>query len=614
VTSDYQALDPATPAFRPDGTLFSERYEDVYASSAGALEQARHVFLGGNGLPDRWRGAGGFTIVETGFGAGLNFLAAWQAWKAGRQSGDRLDFVSVEKHPFAAADLARIHAAFPDLAPFSRMLVARYPVLLPGFHRLHLADGVTLTLLLGEAATMLGQLEARADAFFLDGFAPARNPDMWSDAVFRELGRLAAPGATCATYTVASAVRAGLEAAGFAVEKQPGFGGKRDMLAGRLAGVRESGPAPASQRALVIGAGLAGAACAHRLAARGWAVEVLERHGAPAQEASGNPAGLVRPVLSLDWNLHSRFTTGAFLYAVRHVGDLRQAAEVAVGEGGVLQVARDAGRFDKQQRLVEQFRLPEELLRTVDAQEAASLAGAPVSGAGWWFPQAAWIAPASLCQASLQVTGTVHCRFGVGIAALGQRAGEWEVLDAAGGVLARAPVVVLANGHDAARLAPGLPLRQVRGQMSFLPVREGRDLRIAVCREGYVTPAIAGFHYAGASFNEGMAETAERVEDHQGNLDRVERMLPGFAARIDAASLKGRVAFRAAPPDRLPLCGPLAQPGLYACTGLGSRGMTWGALAAELVASRIAGDPLPLERSLVAALAPDRFGKTAPQD
>ncbi|MGH8760747.1 MAG: tRNA (5-methylaminomethyl-2-thiouridine)(34)-methyltransferase MnmD, partial [Burkholderiales bacterium] len=288
MTFSFQPIVPATPAFRSDGTLYSPQFDDVYASAAGTLAETRHVFLQGNGLPERWRNSGRFTIIETGFGAGLNFLATWQAWREAAPGHARLHFVSVEKHPFARADLAGIHARFPELRALAGQLLALYPPLLPGFHRLHLDQGrVTLTLLFGEAAVMLNHLDAGADAFYLDGFAPARNPQMWSDAVFADIGRLASPGTSVATYTVAGVVRQRLVKAGFEVEKREGFAGKREMLAGGFAGKAAVNESRTDKRAVVIGAGLAGSACAQRLAERGWAVEIIERHAAPAQGASG---------------------------------------------------------------------------------------------------------------------------------------------------------------------------------------------------------------------------------------------------------------------------------------------------------------------------------------
>ena len=613
VTFSFQPIVRATPAFHSDGTLYSQQFDDVYASAAGTLAETRHVFLQGNELPERWRNSGRFTIIETGFGAGLNFLATWKAWREAAPGYARLHFVSVEKHPFARTDLAGIHARCPELRALAGELLGRYPPLLPGFHRLHLDHGrVTLTLLFGEAALMLSQLDASADAFYLDGFAPARNPQMWSEAVCAEIARLAAPGATVATYSVAGAVRQGLTRAGFAVEKREGFAGKREMLAGRFAAGSSANESHTDKRAVVIGAGLAGSAIAQRLAERGWAVEIIERHPAPAQAASGNPAGLVRPVFSLDWNTLSRFTSAAFLYALRHNAALAElSGNLIQGTGGVLQLARDDNHFAKQQRILERFALPPELVQLIEARQATELAAAPVAGPGCWFPEAVWMKPESICRANLdRASARTRCLFQSDADALRRTEQEWEVVDSSGGVLARAPVVILANAHFAGRFSQTakLPLRPVRGQVSLLPARAGMRLRIAVCRDGYITPALDGMHCLGSSFNEGMLEESSRVEDHAANLRRLELMLPGFGAGVEPDSLVGRVAFRAMSTDGLPVLGELlSEPGLFTCLALGSRGMTWAALAAEIVASRIDGDPMPVERDLLAALAVGRF-------
>jgi len=228
-------LHPATLQFAPDGTPRSELFDDIYHSADGGLEQARHVFLNGNNLPERWRGRDRFVIVETGFGLGLNFLASWAAWREDAARSRVLHFISCELHPFQVDDLERVHANWPELAPLAAQLRARWPALTDGMHCLHLEDGrVCLTLYFGDACEGLAQIDARADAFFLDGFSPAKNPAMWSTQLFHLLSRLAAPGATLATWSVAGKVREGLRHARFTVSMSPGFGGKRQMLRGTL--------------------------------------------------------------------------------------------------------------------------------------------------------------------------------------------------------------------------------------------------------------------------------------------------------------------------------------------------------------------------------------------
>src|SRR5262249_10442398 len=293
-------LVPARLAFDPGGVPYSEAYGDVYHSADGGPAQARAVFLAGNALPGRWRGRTSFTVVETGFGLGLNFLVTCAAFLEDTGAPARLHYVSVEKHPFSKVDPPKARGRPPDPPPLASELVEAWPLPLPGFHRLHLARGrVALTLIFGDAREALPQLAARADAFYLDGFAPEKNPELWSPAIARELARLAAPGATLATWTVAGSVRAALAQAGFAVEKRPGFGHKREMLAGSYRGRAESSAGP-DRRVAIVGAGIAGTSCAERLASRGWEVALIERHARVAREASGNPVGLLRPALHLE--------------------------------------------------------------------------------------------------------------------------------------------------------------------------------------------------------------------------------------------------------------------------------------------------------------------------
>ena len=606
----FSALTPARFELDAQAALYSTLYGDVYASANGAFAQAVHVFLRGNQLPQRWRAARTFVIVETGFGAGVNFLAAWEAWHSTAPPGARLHYISVEKHPFLRDDLARVWFRWPHCKALAQQLLANYPLPLAGFHRLHLNSGrVVLTLLFGDVVDVLPELEARADAFFLDGFAPAKNPQMWSERVFSQLARLAAPGATAATYTVAAAVREGLQRAGFSVRKAPGFGNKQEMLCAhfeaRRAATLDRRP-PAS--AIVIGAGLAGSACATQLTARGVDIEVIERHASPATEASGNPAGLLMPAFSLDWNLPTRLTVCAFLYALRRLPPL-------LGRGwfqtGVLQLARDDAHLMRHQRIIERYRLPPALVQIVDADEASILAGQRVAGPGWWLPSAGWADPAQVCRADL---AGARCTFGRHVARLRRQRDEvWEALDETGAVLGRAPLVILANAHGAAALlgeaAP--PLSVTRGQVSLMPQTVGTGLRAPVCREGYVTPAVDDVHCVGASYQVGSDDLSTHLEDHVGNLQRLERLLPGYATGVDASRLSGRVALRAVASDRIPLLGPCRQDadGLFACVGLASRGLAYAPLLAETLACMISGEPLPVERTLAARLSPTRFAR-----
>lgn len=569
------------------GTPWSLQFGDRYYSEEGGPGQSRHVFLGGNGLPQRWRGRESFTILETGFGLGLNFLQTWQMLRGDREAPRRLHFVSLEKHPLCAADLEVVHRRWPELAPLATQLTAAWPPLIAGLHRLHFERGrVILTLAFGDAATLLGELHAPVDALYLDGFAPSKNPELWSPAACRELARLARPGATLATWCVATQVRADLAAAGFELQTRSGYGRKREMLCGA-----KPGPPPARRPpercAAVIGGGLAGTCVAERLASRGWRVALYERHAALAQEASGNRTGVLQPVLNLADAPNARFARAAFLYALRHFDHLRA---VSWRPSGVLRLAADEQHATRLALIVEKCALPPKVVRTVTVEEAASLAGHAVRGGGLWFPQGGWAHPGSVCEAAVaREAERITVRFGKSVAA---------------DQLFEVPVVVDASGSLLARY--GLPLAAVRGQVSYLPAARERQLDIAVTGEGFIAPVAGGGHCIGATFDHDDTDHAVRAADHTANLARLEAMLPGFARGLDARALEGRVGYRSTTPDRLPVFGEV-RPGLMVATGLGARGLLWAPLAAEVLASQLEDEPLPVERSLAQAIGPRRF-------
>jgi tRNA 5-methylaminomethyl-2-thiouridine biosynthesis bifunctional protein len=611
------ALAPAAIGFDARGIPSSPLYGDVYHSADGGAAQARHVFLAGNGLPARWRGRRQFTILETGFGLGLNFLETWRAWEDDPERPARLHFVSVEAHPVTAQDLLRAHAGRPEHTDRLRALAAAWPLPLAGFHRLHFpgkAGSITLTLLLGAAERMLPQLQAHADALYLDGFAPDRNPELWSPQVFAALARLCAPGATLATWSVAGDVRTGLSQAGFRVEKRQGFGAKRDMLAGEFAAtsISEHAFTPPARRALVLGAGLAGTACAARLAARGWDVDLIEREARPAEGASGNPLALAAPLLNLADGPNARFSRAAFLCALRHFAALSDHGLSPIGRG-VLRVARDERGAQRFAQLIEVLGVPTGLASYSHSGEGARHVGRAVARDGLWLPGGVTLAPADLCKANLDSAGTrVHAHFHRAVTSLAYHAGGWEALDAAGRVIAAAPVAILANAIDALQFAPGqLRLEAIRGQVTLLPAGAARRLDAAVTGESHALPFPDGRILIGAGFQPGDQDLSVRVADHADNMARIQTQLPGLCAGLDPGTLTGRAGFRTVTPDRLPLFGALQtfhdEPGLFVAAGLGARGLVWATLGAELIAAQLEGEPWPVERELVAAVHPDRF-------
>lgn len=614
---------PVTPARIEFGEVpAAPDFGDVYHPRIGALEQARHVFLHGNGLPGRWRGRDRFVMLETGFGLGNNFLAAWDAW---RDDGDRcrqLVFASVERHPPTRADLARAHAA-SALPALAAALVAAWPPLVHGLHAIDFDGGrVRLLLAFGDVADWLPELALQADAILLDGFAPARNPAMWDARVLKAIGRRAAPGATAATWSVARELREGLVGAGFEVGRAPGIGGKREITVARHAPrfARPAPPAPALREAAVVGAGLAGAAIARALADEGWKVTVLDRHAAPAAETSANPGGLFHGTVHADDGPHARWLRAAALCAQRTIGPL-----VAAGLTGQVQgLLRLGGRDgDALRRLAERQGLPADWVEVLDPAAASALAGVAVAQAAWHFPGGGWVSPAALVRHWMD---GLRFQGGAAVDRL-QRAGDaWHLLDATGRSVHAAPVVVLANASDALRLAApfgyAAPVRRVRGQVTAWTAGAS-PLARPLAGDGYALPLAGGGLLCGATSQPGDEDPALRDADHRHNLERLQR-LTGLAPP-PGARLEGRVGWRLQTDDRLPIAGALPDlrapadalrrwprvDGLWIGAALGGRGITLAPLLGRLLAAQIAHAPLPLERSLVDAVDPARWALRA---
>ncbi len=583
-------LIPARLRFTQQGVPYSEAFDDVYHSAAGAVGQARHVFLNGNHLTERWAGRERCVILETGFAAGINFLATWQAWRRDPRRPRRLHFVSIEKHPFAAADAKSIFASLPEIRSEAAELAAKWPTLVPGAQRIELDGGsVVLTLFFADVG-VARDLRLAADAFYLDGFAPAKNPDMWTPALMRSLARLAAPGATAATWSVAATVRHALEETGFVVEKRAGFGEKKEMLVARYVKPGRIFSTPEKKSATVIGAGLAGAAVCERLCARGWSVTLLERHAGPAREASGNHAAAFHPLVSPDDSVFARVTRAAFLASLQRWPSLAARWD----ECGVLQLARDEKETLSQRRSVAALALPPDYAQLVSRDEAAGHAGTPVAAGGLWFPRGGWVQPASLAEAQLFACGErLERRFNTEVTAL-----------------PKDNYIILANAGEALRLhpLPHLRLRRVRGQVTYVSAASVDAPRAVVLRGGMVLPALDELCVVGATYDLEDEDPAPRVESHASNLERAAGILPGFT--FDPTLVHGRVAFRAVAPDRLPIVGRISNE-VHGAFAYGSRGLLWSTLAAELIASELEGEPLPMEGTLCDALSPARFAKRA---
>ncbi len=562
-----------------EGIPRSAAYGDVYYSAQDGLAETRHVFLAANHLPARMQGRAHFCVGETGFGTGLNLLALWQMWDALPEPKPRLHFITLDRHPLAAEDMARAHASWPELAEYSAQLLAAIPPPFPGPHRCYFAEGrLCVDFLWGEAADMLARYapaegRARVDAWFLDGFSPAKNPDMWHEALYAQLARLSTPEATIATFTSAGHVRRGLIAAGFAVQRAPGFGRKREMLAGAR---NDSMAVPSvNSPALVIGAGIAGCGVAWRLAGQGREVVLLEAGTAPGAGASGNPAAAFLPYFTLDWSLRGRIYANGFAQS-RHLYEQLRARGHTLGETcGAIALAMDDETRLRQQKRTEALALPEGMAQWVEAAEASDLAGVKLPFGGLHYPQAGWVQMRTVCDALLAEAGAnVQLRANSRVQRLWHENAQWCVALENGETL-RSDLVVLANGHEAARLLPQLGIEPVRGQLiRFAPPPPLAGLRKLLNFKHTLMPAIQGRSLLGSSFVHHDAGMEYRPEEAMRPLNDLRCIFPEIEPEQLLAEAEPWIGIRAAQARRMPLVGPApGQPeGLYLHLAHGARG------------------------------------------
>ncbi|MFZ9036067.1 MAG: bifunctional tRNA (5-methylaminomethyl-2-thiouridine)(34)-methyltransferase MnmD/FAD-dependent 5-carboxymethylaminomethyl-2-thiouridine(34) oxidoreductase MnmC [Francisellaceae bacterium] len=632
--------------WRDDGVPVSGIFNDIYFSMEDGLFESRHVFLAHNNLKNRFEDletGQHFVIAETGFGTGLNFLATWQLWLSCNKREGRLHFISIEKYPLDCADLTRALACFPELEKLVQRLLAYYPLRYEGQITLSLADDLDLTLIFTDVVKAIKGLVARVDAWYLDGFAPAKNPDMWSDVLFAGMAGLSHRQTTFATFTVAGQVRRGLEAAGFKVEKTKGFGRKKQMIYGHYQG-EESGislphktpyfslpkPSCIPDRVAIIGAGMAGMAVAYALSRYKIAGDIFDKEASLAQAASGNAFGILRPYLNKDQNASETFHTSGFL-ATRQF--IKQHADVTHIECGALELLKT----EQEQRyfadLLKRRCLNDDIVQLIGADKASAIAGIAIESPAAYYPTAMAVSPVSYCKALFAAAaGYSRFRAGSEVLEIIPVDNEWQIT-LLNGQKHRYQAVVIASGSGMKTMpyTRDIPLFPASGQISALTEPVGSQTIIMY--KGYLLPNIHGIQITGATYRKNTDTGLEvRAHDHEENLNMLSEMI----SSVKGITLEsGRVSTRCVTSDHLPIIGAMGDfdhfkkqyykglscgypasrltdndylDGLYVSGGFGSKGLASSLLAAEIVATMIAKAPVyPLSYPLLKQLHPARF-------
>ncbi len=560
--NDPQPNDPQL-YFAEDGAPRSARFGDIYYSLQDGLSEARAVFLNGCHLPQAWQDRDDFTVLELGFGTGLNIIALLQMWADHRPANGHLHVFSIEGFLMPRQDAARALAAWPELDPFAAAVLAQWPKARKGFHHMDFPQwGVTVTLALMAVDDALDAWDGQADAVFLDGFSPALNPDMWSEAVFNRVAAHCAEGARLATFTVAGFVRRGLASAGLTVSKCPGFGRKRERLeAVFTAGHARSRRRP--RRIAIVGAGIAGCALAYQTRLFGLSADLFDTEMVGAG-ASGNAAALVTPRLDAGDNAISALFADAYAYAGALYRDLCPQAILGEGLSQCASGPRDTSRFERIRR---QSIFPEgELSLFVQGEDddVPDQDGIRLAGALWLRPEAVLDALRS-AQDVRKASWPDPC---------------FDAYDA----------VILACGDGIFDILEHHSLQPVRGQVEWAPGIKGPER--ALSWGGYAIPLNEGLVF-GATHERDDRGREVRDADRTRNIDNLARIMPAQAAEMDRDRLMSRASIRVMTRDYLPAMGEV-RPRLYVLTGLGARGFCLAPLLARALLADICGWPSPL--------------------
>lgn len=599
---------PATVTFNAHGLPVATEFDDIYFANTDGLAESRYVFLQQNDLSTRWQQhpTQAFVIAESGFGTGLNLLACWQLLRQQAHPQQRLHYISFEKHPLQRADLARALQAFPELAELAAELLAAYPAAAAGCQRMLLDGGrIVVDLWLGDLLELLPQwlpaATARVNAWFLDGFAPDKNPAMWQPELFAAMAQSGAADCTFATFTAAGFVRRGLQQAGFAVQRHKGFGAKREMLAGHLTQAPAARPTPPA-KVTIIGAGIAAACAAHALQRQGIAVEVIS--SGIADGASGNAQAAVYPLLQAELSPIAEFFVAAFAYAQQFY---RCYAPQLWQPVGVVQLAFNHEREVRQQKIASAGHYSLETVRYFSPLQTQAHWQQLPALPSLYYPGGGWIPAAELVPWLLQSVPQRQAT----LTELKRTTHGWQLHFADGSQQHCETLLLACGGAMKALLEPfAVPLQNVRGQVSYVPATSSSaSCPSVICYKGYFTPAQHQQHCVGATyarqFDEASGNQLNPADDSENLAVLADNLRqPSWATQLTAVG--GRASVRNTSRDHMPVAGCIAEQ-LWVMAGLGSRGFTSAPLLAEVLAAELAQQPLPLRAGLRQRLEPQRL-------
>ena len=660
VKIDHKVTSINKITFRDDGSPYSEKFKDIYFDTESGYQQSEHVFIKGNNIAENLiKSTKEFTIAETGFGTGLNFLLTFKLYKELAQSHQLpvLHYISTEKYPLSKSQLIKSLKSLESLGEEQEALIASYPEKPEQEIHCHFLDHkIKLTILIDDSTQAFKTIvlsrkqQGLVDAWYLDGFSPARNPEMWQDALFEEMARLSKPQATISTFTIAGFIRRGLEHVGFRLEKKQYSGNKNEILTGKYQQNKLNGKGyqlrpqiTKPQHVSIIGGGIASACAAYLLTKNGIKVTIYCKDIKVAQGASSNAIGALFPLIHQQQDDISLFYQEAFWQALNFYNDLNdQGYHFSHDWCGLLEISYKTSLEKRQQAFENNQAWSHELITSIDKVQASQQAKIPLEHGGLFFPKSGWIAPQELVEQLLKAahqTNRLRIETSTQVASISQQSNEsWRLTTNKGEF--NASVLVFCGGAEGIKIntIDALPLSSVRGQITSMKTNNHiRNLSTVICHKGYLTPEHKGIHCIGATFDKNSFDTIPRDEDDQYNLTMLAKCLPKLTTDIaswqpsDVVTRKARL--RCMTPDHLPMGGAMpdikahiasyqhlakdknwrfyqAAPhikNLYLLTGLGARGLCTAPLLAKILTADLTGAPYPIDNEMLFNLSPNRF-------
>ncbi len=625
--SNY-CLNAAKTTWDPTKGLISLDYQDIYFPLENALEGIHHVFCRPNNLPGAWQGVQHATLAEIGFGTGLNFLVTAELWKEHSSPKQRLTYVSFEKHPLDKDTLTTLLHSFSLDESLRRSFLEAYPPPIRGIHRIHLSHNITLDLVYGDAHESLKDYQGLFDTWYLDGFNPQTNQELWNSSLFSLIADHSHSKTTFSTFSAAGFVRRQLQELGCHVERFSGFAGKRESLCGSFDGMKPK-QENALQSAVVVGGGLAGSFLSSALLERGVRVTLLEKEENLAHKASGNPQGILLPYLRKKADREVLTFLAGYLYSLRTMKALSHKGELSsFAQPGIVHFAATKRLFELLS-VLDELGLPADFVQKISAKTASEQTQTRCIAEAFSFPTGSLVSPPELCQsilASSLHTEFFSSHFHSEVKHLRHTGECWQVFGEKNSLLAQAQSVFLTQAHDVTKLSQThwLPVEAIRGQIFQTPANnQSEKLSSILCYDGYCTPCSNGSHLLGASYHHNDMRTDPEPKENEILTAKLNNWCPDL--QLDGTnSLMSRVSFRTSTYDRFPFVGQITDidklpntkdkeyqltphKDLYCALGFGSRGLSSIPLFTESLVSSIFSEPCPLPLSTLKALSPERY-------